>query len=999
MRSLPYACLSGLLCMTLIACDKKTEQVRPDEAPKAPAVVRRPDTAPQLEFKPVVSPEPTAVELELGAEAFARDADHLYVRFPAQRWQGVIPSAFVDGSTSAMAPVFFVSRQTGQAVPWLRLKTKTLPTTPMSLHVRISPFRYQRAVEQQVNIKATFSPSLAEQPEVRAEFYQGLSSHFETRAFSHPFYAYAQARAKILEGTTKGAPASNANNVRQPRRLNDVDELMSLYTGATSVREALQYDRGLLLRADAQPRDVPIKDIKTAPLAQHPWPTMIKELGREPVIEPLAAFVPADFIYMHFHDLRELVKLAADIDSWGTPAIRMMEGDGANAEFLKRYERQLILERTSLSETLGHVAAKGVALACSDPFLREGADVSILFHLNNKTMIASALDAFIVKAKTAHPDLVESSYAIDGIGVRLFKTPDRRLERHQLELADVLIVTNSRAAAERFVKVHKKSVKALSDSGDFRYMRTLYPYDTKAESGFVFIGDDLVAHAISPQVKIGQARRMEAQADPTSISYASMLYAGLEGQRPKDVQALTSAGYLLPEELTHSNGDAIAYDPLYGPSSAAWGRLDALTPLIELNVTSATKAEQQAYERFLATYQSYWRGFIDPIAARIKRSEDGKALSLDARMLPIIDGSDYRELMRTVGQNIMQPGAPVGGAEMTFAIGQDASIRRELDRAAFSLSRRSDLNLGWLGDFITVGVDDRNALIDLATALTYSANGDNDVLREQLEKKSISEIDVLATMPFFALIDVRNVVGLASVLTSVRGFINDAAPGMIVWGEGAPYREIKTVTIAEELRATGRPGKTPFMLHYATVQGRWVVTLRRDVLEAQIDAVLDGRASAPVEQAKKQEAMGKLPLIDSPIAQTSFMLRPWDKDSAIARALQILSVALISQEAAAITQTYELLHFGMGHDLPKDDAEIIAFSLGHLGAAPAKVGADKPTYDATHHVFIFSESALSPERSSVASLISTLHTLQMSLSFEGQDTHRGIHTQLSWVRR
>ena len=65
----------------------------------------------------------------------------------------------------------------------------------------------------------------------------------------------------------------------------DIAELMDLYTGMTSVHEALQWDRNLRLDR-TRPRDWSwsVRAIEGVPLPAHPWEQMIAELGRQPVV-------------------------------------------------------------------------------------------------------------------------------------------------------------------------------------------------------------------------------------------------------------------------------------------------------------------------------------------------------------------------------------------------------------------------------------------------------------------------------------------------------------------------------------------------------------------------------------------------------------------------------------------------------------------------------------------------------------------------------------------
>ncbi|MSP74306.1 MAG: hypothetical protein EXR76_19420, partial [Myxococcales bacterium] len=235
-------------------------------------------------------------------------------------------------------------------------------------------------------------------PKVHAIF----ADHLDARAglaFSRrdPALSFAAHRLRAL--TDRG---SNGATQARPDRT-DLDELMALYSGLTSIEEALQTDRALRVGPSAKSvRDnLPLSSLSGVALPSHPWAQMLAELPSRPtpVIEPLAAAVPADMIYLHFVDLWSLSALARDLDAWVSPFVHAVEGSSGVYDVAARYEAQLIVERARLSEALGHLAARGVALVTSDSLLREGTDVSLLFDAPNLTLIEPILDGFVNSAR------------------------------------------------------------------------------------------------------------------------------------------------------------------------------------------------------------------------------------------------------------------------------------------------------------------------------------------------------------------------------------------------------------------------------------------------------------------------------------------------------------------------------------------------------------------------------------------------------------------------
>ncbi len=1026
-------CLTALATccclLSLTACPSKGNQPDPIQTPKAPEVTRRPDEPALMQLEPRGSHFKTLPQPQARVSAIARDADYTYLLVPDRLWDEVGGQSFAPGFApehaivtglpagrhAVVMPALDVlppAHGDANALKAHQLILRITGADPLDAPLQLTlaartisvllPLRYHHAQSTSPDALAITQDLLLDAdvpvtPTLIPKFYQGAARWFKSRD-SLPFYSYAASR--LQQRIAPSAEAPNNLIVQRPGLQGDLLPLMDLYSGATSTREALQTDRALLTRDAPQERTIPLTELTPPALASHPWDAMIAKLKRTPRVEPTASVIPHDMIYLYFQDLRELVALAADLDNLLSPALRALEGSGADAFMVARYERQLIIERTVLSKTLGHVAAKGVALVSSDPFLREGNDVSLVFHVNNRATLTSALDAFILKAKSAHPDLTQSDVTIGGVTARLARTPDGRLQRYQLELGEHLILTNSADAAARFVSAHQGTTPSLARSGDFRMMRAIYPYDAPKATGFLFLGDALVARIISPKLKIAQARRMAAQADLAAVAHAAMLFRIMEGRAPQDTASLIERGWLPPHGDKHADGTPITYAPMLGPRSDAWGGLDHLTPLIGVEVDSVTEQERDAYTRFERGYRDNWTQLIDPIGVQLTREANGAHLSLDGRMLPLIEGSEYNSLIQLVGQRVMRPGAPTGGLEWTFAIGDDASLRREVARAMQKSFGEATLNLSWLGDFITVGARDKSALWDLALlahrSLRMGSTYDN-------EDPRLEPLALLTRAPVYVMIHITNPVVLAATIARIKQRSDEFASGLVRWAPGELYREIATVTLSEEVAQSGRQGQPPFTLHYAIANQRLIFALRRDVLEDQLDALLDGRAAEPAPQ--DDQTRGPLPLIDSDDTQTSITLAPWRTDSWMRKTLTAMLATIAQQDALNSLALTDLL-WRAGIDGSLTDAQRRDLSLRHLGVAPADLTPHTLKRDPTTgaHVHPLFGSVIAPRQPysldtlPLGALLDATQRLVMSLSFEGEGEFRGLHSRVRWER-
>lgn len=250
-------------------------------------------------------------------------------------------------------------------------------------------------------------PDLPDDGEMPKAFFRGMARDLQatgTRSFAPapPFVAFATARCERLGDLTR----YDAGMRPTQERKTDLAEAMSLYTGMTSVNEALQTDRGLMLRSGlghAKDQTVPLATVEGVPLPPHPWDEMLTKAQKVPKIEAMAQHIPQEMLYLHMSDLRTAIRMANDADDWLESLIHAVEARPAASHLIARYERELMLERMGLAETLGPLAVDGLAITLGDPFIREGTDVSLVFEVKERALLMTALSAYEAKARIAYP--------------------------------------------------------------------------------------------------------------------------------------------------------------------------------------------------------------------------------------------------------------------------------------------------------------------------------------------------------------------------------------------------------------------------------------------------------------------------------------------------------------------------------------------------------------------------------------------------------------------
>ena len=671
---------------------------------------------------------------------------------------------------------------------------------------------------------------------------------------SSPWHAFAAQRveAVLVDSEKKKGPATpggRAIPVRVGRT--DLTELMDTTTGAMSIQEALQMDRPLLLRAAREKATVPIAKLAGPRSAPHPWEELSRALGKPAPAEPLAALVPAEFYYLRAADLDVLFQLSDQLDDWATPVVSALDRRATEHDLARRYETALGLARTALSRALGKEVVGQVALVGSDPYLREGSDVSVLFQVKQRSLFDVGLASTLAARAGEHGGVAATTTSYQGVDVRVTTSPDGAVRQHRATVGDVEIVSNSLGAIKRILEAIKGKRPRLADEKDFAY---LLARDASVRADALgFMGDRFVGEVVGPRQKVLESRRQIALAELTTPGFAALLHGWVTGHSPASVAELLASKLLSKDELKHGGGAPIAWKPGEAARSV-FGTPAALTPLLDLpDPDLVTEPERDAYERFSRTYESYWRTYIDPAAIRVAvdRSPAGTTLTADLRIVPLIDGTDYREILETAGQARVEVPVLARGARAVVGIGQEARVRRELAHLVRGFAGKHDFGLDFLGEWAMVGVDDRPAV---ARAVFASQRGLPELPGGE-ERARVDEIEALASVPAYVAVGIKSMAGAALALAAIHGITDDVLPGAISWAETGKERDVGIVRIAvaEELGRGRRDGETPkkgdIEIYYALTRGVFLASFNEPTLRRLVVDLLDGHGPSPATAA------------------------------------------------------------------------------------------------------------------------------------------------------
>src|SRR5262249_61825868 len=122
------------------------------------------------------------------------------------------------------------------------------------------------------------------------------------------------------------------------------------------------------------------------------------------------------------------------------------------------------------------------------------------------------------------------------VAVESYVTPLREVSLHRASLGDFVVYANSLAGLQRVIDTHQGRHKALADSLDFQYMRTVFRLEDKQEDGFVFLSDAFIRQLVGPASKIKEKRRLEGQTSLYMTTHAALFAAWEPGKRPAETR-------------------------------------------------------------------------------------------------------------------------------------------------------------------------------------------------------------------------------------------------------------------------------------------------------------------------------------------------------------------------------------------------------------------------------------------------------------------------------
>jgi hypothetical protein len=604
---------------------------------------------------------------------------------------------------------------------------------------------------------------------------------------------------------------------------NELEETYDLFTGGKALAENLQLDR--LIRSDLQgEKTVELSSIEGIVVDPIDWTSLLP--AEKPAADALAAYIPADQHAIFFPTFSALTELTDEMDQFGTPALSWLEPRSEDAGTKQKYQDQLCLSMSGLARLLGPSIVASVTMTGSDPFLRMGSDVAVLFKAKNAGVLKLHLTQKQEAAAAADPSAARKSGTVEGLAYAGLCNPQRSICSYLAESGDVFIVTNSLGQLARIAKVIGKTEPALDSLPEYTYFRARYKLGDPAESALLILSDATIRRWCSPRWRIVDSRRTRAAALMAELQAANLMSLSegtASGQELKLPAGWPSLGNL---SLARS-----------GLVSDVYGTLAFMTPILEISADKVTQAEAEAYRWFADRYQRSWREFFDPIAVRVFASKD--RISLDVTVMPLIATSEYRELIAASTGVSMEPvdGDPHQETLFRFGMSLNAESEPMKKLSGWSVTLVPGLSanpLAWFGRYVELFGDKDPFWQDLAAAPDA----------EKFFEKNFPRL------PIALYVDVANGLKLAAFLTAVRAFIEQTAPGLTLW-ENITYRNQQYVKVSPTQAAREQSQDMPqeLALYYAVSPERLIITLSERLLKESLK-----RQSAQKEGGKKKPA-------------------------------------------------------------------------------------------------------------------------------------------------
>jgi hypothetical protein len=657
------------------------------------------------------------------------------------------------------------------------------------------------------------------------------------------YYQYcllaAHGKYGVREDKMRMAFAGLSNRGRRP-------DLYAATTGALAIQESLQLDAMRGGRDATGPRDVPLASLTGPTIKSHPFKKMME--GRKPTIFPAAALVPHDAYYCHFSSISKEIAATDILKQWGASLLRAATVDARDADVPAKFQTQLCIGVSMLTRMFGDLVIGDIVLTGSDPFVREGTDLTVLMQVKNRDLFAKQMKGYRDDALKAYPKATVANSKYQGVVVLSVTTPDRVVSSHSAYLGNYSVYSNSMVALRRIIDTHAKRKQSMADNLDFQYMRTVFPGTTKDEDGFLYLSDAFIRKMVGPRWKIGEQRRVVCQNHLRMISNAATMYR-TDMRKAPTLKALVEGKYLPKGTLACparplEDDEAIVYslDKSGRAVCSVHNVLRHCTPVDSIAFDKVTRKEAGDYKRFVSNYNRYWSRYFDPIGIRFKV---GDHIEAETCILPLIENTIYNELREVIGgkprplkARVLTPRTVLA---VTLNVNQDGEDYKE---ALAELQRVLPPTIPpiakCIGSSISIGVCDGDVLFTVDPA-GMGMMGRMDMM----ESLAVSTVLSAFSLPVYAVLELKDEKMAETVIRDLLKLAEAESKMARGWDRmfGVENYTIKSKQAGGNVNTLLlRLGPVRLRLYYAIAKKRLVVATKPDVLKDVLAALAKQKA-------------------------------------------------------------------------------------------------------------------------------------------------------------
>ncbi|MHC4593093.1 MAG: hypothetical protein ACYS8L_10425, partial [Planctomycetota bacterium] len=471
-----------------------------------------------------------------------------------------------------------------------------------------------------VRVAFKVTPSMASEA-ARQLFYWAKERHYRAllrRGIPGAAWFRHHAEAARAELGDAAPVAERPELAWRPTREGELEDTYAVFTGGRAMSENMQLDR-LLRPADTGEETVDVSSLPGIDVAEMDWAPLIE--GLEPERDPLASLVPADQHALLFSSFDDFVTTLDEAKAHGTPVLRLLDVRSEDAQTHTRYERQLCLRADALSRLFGPQLVQSVAVTGSDPFMRTGTDVALLFEARDPVALRALLEARV----TANAQLDTEARPVRGTVLSVpytgFRSPSRSVCSYVAAVGSAVAVTNSLGQLQRLASAAQGDVLSLASLPEYTFFRARYPRRDPKETTLLIVPDGAIRRWCGPRWRIGASRRTRAAA----------VMSELQARHLNELVSGQVTEVALETDLPVPGGGDLSLGPA-GVTSSLYGNLAFLTPISEIAIEKVTQAEANAYRSWRNRYHRNWRQYFDPIALRFSVSPS--LLAADVTVMP-----------------------------------------------------------------------------------------------------------------------------------------------------------------------------------------------------------------------------------------------------------------------------------------------------------------------------------------------------------------------------